>query len=86
MPPIQSQSRLAPVLPQVVGNADYAHTEQLLVRIDDLLVSSGVEAEFVRQQVEAIERDHVLMPYRISARTMIGTTVIEASEFKVEEK
>ena len=32
-----------------------------------------------------IERDHVLMPYRVSARTMIGTTVIEASEFHVEE-
>ena len=33
-----------------------------------------------------IEHDHVLMPYRVSARTMIGTTVIEASEFKVQEK
>ncbi|HVP97893.1 MAG TPA: DUF3108 domain-containing protein [Roseiarcus sp.] len=33
-----------------------------------------------------IERDHLLMPFRVSARTMIGTTVIEASEFRVEEK
>ncbi len=33
-----------------------------------------------------IERDHVLIPFRISARTMIGTTVIEASEFRLDEK
>jgi hypothetical protein len=33
-----------------------------------------------------IERDHVLMPFRVSARTMIGTTVIEASEFRLDEK
>lgn len=31
-----------------------------------------------------IESARVLWPYRISVRTMIGTTVIEASEFKVE--
>ena len=31
-----------------------------------------------------IERDHVLIPFRVSARTMIGTTVIEASEFRVD--
>lgn len=33
-----------------------------------------------------IERDHVWMPFRVSARTMIGTTVVEASEFRVDEK
>ena len=33
-----------------------------------------------------IERDHVLIPYRVSVRTMIGTTVVEATEFRVEEK
>ena len=33
-----------------------------------------------------IERDHVLIPFRVSARTMIGTTVIEASEFRVDAK
>ena len=31
-----------------------------------------------------IESDHILFPFRVSARTMIGTTVIEASEFRVE--
>ena len=31
-----------------------------------------------------IERDHMLIPFRVSARTMIGTTVIEASEFRVD--
>jgi hypothetical protein len=33
-----------------------------------------------------IENDHVLIPFRVSARTMIGTTVIEASEFRLEAK
>jgi hypothetical protein len=33
-----------------------------------------------------IENDRVLFPFRVSARTMIGTTVIEASEFRVEPK
>jgi hypothetical protein len=33
-----------------------------------------------------IERDHVLIPYRVSVRTMIGTTVVEATEFRVDEK
>jgi hypothetical protein len=32
-----------------------------------------------------IERDHVLLPFRISVRTMIGTTVVEASEFRVSQ-
>jgi hypothetical protein len=30
-----------------------------------------------------IDGAHVLMPFRVSARTMVGTTVIEASEFSV---
>jgi hypothetical protein len=33
-----------------------------------------------------VESARVLLPYRISFRTMIGTTVIEASEFSVEEE
>jgi len=33
-----------------------------------------------------IERDHVLIPFRVSVRTMIGTTVVEATEFRVDEK
>jgi hypothetical protein len=31
-----------------------------------------------------IESAHVLIPFRVSVRTMIGTTVVEASEFRVE--
>jgi hypothetical protein len=33
-----------------------------------------------------IESDHVLIPFRVSVRTMIGTTVVEASEFRVDAK
>ena len=31
-----------------------------------------------------IELARVLLPYRVSVRTMVGTTVIEATEFSVE--
>ena len=33
-----------------------------------------------------IEKDQVLIPFRVSVRTMIGTTVVEATEFRVDEK
>ena len=33
-----------------------------------------------------IVSDHVLIPFRVSVRTMIGTTVVEASEFRLDEK
>jgi hypothetical protein len=33
-----------------------------------------------------IASDHVLIPFRVSVRTMIGTTVIEAQEFRLDEK
>jgi Protein of unknown function (DUF3108) len=33
-----------------------------------------------------IASDHVLIPFRVSVRTMIGTTVVEAEEFRIEEK
>ncbi len=33
-----------------------------------------------------IASDHVLFPFRVSVRTMIGTTVVEAQEFRLGEK
>jgi hypothetical protein len=33
-----------------------------------------------------IASDHVLIPFRVSVRTMIGTAVIEAQEFRLSEK
>jgi hypothetical protein len=33
-----------------------------------------------------IEKDRVLIPFRVSVRTMIGTTVVEATEFRIDEK
>jgi hypothetical protein len=33
-----------------------------------------------------IESDRVLFPFRVSVRTMVGTTVIEAQEFRVDRK
>ena len=33
-----------------------------------------------------IASDHVLFPFRVSVRTMIGTTVVEAQEFRIDDK
>ena len=33
-----------------------------------------------------IASDRVLFPFRVSVRTMIGTTVVEAQEFRIDEK
>ncbi len=33
-----------------------------------------------------IANDRVLIPFRVSVRTMIGTTVVQAEEFRIEEK
>jgi hypothetical protein len=30
--------------------------------------------------------DRVLFPFRVSVRTMVGTTVVEAQEFRIDEK
>ena len=32
-----------------------------------------------------IASDHILFPFRVSVRTMIGTTVVEAQEFRIDE-
>jgi Protein of unknown function (DUF3108) len=44
------------------------------------------ENEDLEVWLAPVERDHVLIPFRVSARTMIGTTVIEASEFRLTDK
>ena len=51
------QPELSPVLRVVVGNIDYSEFRDTLERIDQLLVVSGIEAEFVRLHVEGYERD-----------------------------
>ena len=33
-----------------------------------------------------IASDHLLFPFRVSVRTMIGTTVVEAQEFRLDDK
>jgi len=50
---IPLQSQLSPQLPRVCGNAEYAEREQLLNDLDQLLRSSGVEAEFIAVSMEA---------------------------------
>jgi hypothetical protein len=45
---IAYQPELSPALPVVYGNVDYQAFRALLIRIDELLERSGVEAEFLR--------------------------------------
>lgn len=46
------QPELSPALPVVVGNVDYAEFKKTLERIDEILVRSGIEADFVRKRLE----------------------------------
>ena len=41
------QNELCPELPPVMGNRDYRDLKALLLRIDDLVIRSGVEVKFV---------------------------------------
>lgn len=50
---IPLQVELSPQLPRVCGNAEYVEREQLLNDLDQLLRSSGVEAEFIAASMEA---------------------------------
>ena len=50
---IPLQAKLSPQLPRVCGNAEYVEREQLLDDLDQLLRSSGVEAEFIAASMAA---------------------------------
>ena len=45
------QPTLSPALPVVLGNVDYRDFEAQLRRIDQLLLTSGVEKSFVEQSL-----------------------------------
>lgn len=57
METISCQPELSPALRVVVGNVDYSEFRETLERIDQLLVVSGIEADFARSHMEAYERD-----------------------------
>jgi hypothetical protein len=52
---IAIQEHLRPVLPTVLGCKDYRQEQQLLERVDRILVGSGIEALFVRLSLELFE-------------------------------
>ena len=52
---LPQQLPLCPALPTVIGNVDYQHFEELLRRIDELLILSGMEDQFVCLSVEDFE-------------------------------
>ncbi len=54
---ISYQPELSPALRVVVGNVDYNEFKETLERIDQMLITSGAEAQFVRLRMEEYERD-----------------------------
>ena len=52
---IPQQRELRRELPVVVGNVDYRQFEAQLERIDDLLIRSGLEAQYVERRLAAAE-------------------------------
>ena len=54
---ISYQPELSPALRVVVGNVDYSEFRETLSRIDQLLMVSGIESEFVRSRMEAYENE-----------------------------
>lgn len=51
MEKLPKQLRFRPALPTVIGNVDYEREKDLLIRIDDLLIASGIEARFVKESM-----------------------------------
>jgi IS5 family transposase len=49
---LATQLRMRPALPEVIGNVDYQREKDLLIRIDKILIASGIEKTFVTQSVE----------------------------------
>ena len=53
---------LRPPLPTIVGNVDYRKTRQELLRIDALLIQSGIEQRFIAHSLERDpRREHGMM-------------------------
>ena len=51
------QTRIRLPLPLVKGNRDYNEKEALLRRMDEILVQSGIEAEFINREVAAAREE-----------------------------
>ena len=54
---ISYQLELSPALRVIVGNADYSEFKATLQRIDELLVVSGIEADFVREREQEYQKE-----------------------------
>ena len=66
---------------------DAIYAPQPLSRMAAGLAAVGDELALVAEHSGLpIESDRLLFPFRVSVRTMIGTTVIEAQEFRIGEK
>ena len=49
MEKVAKQLRFRPALPSIQGNVDYERETDLLIRIDELLIDSGIEERFVEE-------------------------------------
>ena len=50
---IPFQLPLPPTLPTIEGNVDYRNFRDQLLRIDQLLISSGLEDQFLQEDLKA---------------------------------
>lgn len=57
---IHEQMEFRPELPVIIGNIDYQNFKGLLIRIDELLIESGLEEMFVEEQL--LKRFRFMVP------------------------
>ena len=65
---ISYQPELSPALRVVVGNVDYSEYKETMERIDELLMVSGIEAEFIRLRMAEYENEVAAYAQRMGKR------------------
>jgi len=73
---ISIQEFLSPALPQVFGCKDYSEEEQLLKRVDLILIRSGIEHLFLEMSMEAFEANAQKMEAE-GEKALTGSAAIE---------
>jgi len=79
---LQIQDTLRRAIPQVQGGKDYQDQERLLVRVDRVLPVSGVEREFVRLSLEALEARGEVTVNRAQRHAMHSERAIRCTVLK----
>ena len=59
---IHEQIEFRPELPVIIGNIDYQNFKGFLIQIDDILVKSKIELDFIESQL--IKRNEFTLPIK----------------------